>query len=106
MMATGTMVTTAGKVPSTAVVAAVVVQVVVTAAGTLAAAIVVVATADDISSALSSFIAQMTEHFLQILDFMLQPFKKKPLSECLIHRIKIKYCQITNSSIEINSRVL
>ena len=81
---------------------------VVAAAGTtlLAAAAIVeeeatatAAAADIITSASASFDARMTEHPLQTLDFMLQPFRRTPLSECLIiiyiRRIKIKFCRRT-----------
>ena len=93
----------AGIVASAAVVAAVV-GAVVASAGTLLAAAIVVATADDddIPSAPSpsSLVARMTEHLLQTLAFILQPFRRTPFSECLIRRIKINCFQRrTNSSI-------
>jgi hypothetical protein len=34
----------------------------------------------------------MTEHLLQTLYLLLQPFRRTPLSKCLIRRIKIKFC--------------
>ena len=92
----------AGIVASAAVVAAVV-GAVVASAGTLLAAAIVVATADDddIPSApsSSSLVARMTEHLLQTLAFILQPFRRTPFSECLIRRIKINCFQRMNSSI-------
>ena len=83
-MAVGAMVT-AGTVATTAVVASAGVN---ELAGTVSAG---GADDDEVSSSLapstastSTFDVRMIKHLMQTLDFILQPFRRTPLSECLM----------------------
>ena len=83
---------TAGTVATTAVVASAEGEVVTAGVNELAGTVSAGGADDDeVSSSLapstastSTFDVRMIKHLMQTLDFILQPFRRTPLSECLI----------------------